>query len=522
MPTPTPPLPTPTPTPPPPSDRLAETDYPPPMVIPPLPAPQVPSQAQPLADVLVSVAVHRPMNYERPANYGIYASRSDGLVVSPDGLVLTVLDYSEPIGRIEVQTPGRGSFDGTIERADPITGATLLKTGASGLPFATLKAGATESNGEPVVLLGRDPNTINLVHAGYAGLARSYTSPDTPFFTLLPIGHMGVEGSVVVNRDGEFLGMSGLWPWYGTGPAPTGGPPPGPARPAVKASALLALLQGRLAQGADSIPAAVSYHGNDGRGWSASADWPAPGESLEGPAGDAMRSVGGLADVGSLDGWAYNVLGYKPGTALEFAYAQPQELRSADGKLLGEARYVAFWWSREGGQPDVVLCGTEPGRFGGAFVAGDLEPLRVAVKSAMNATSSAPSVPALPGYYSFDYPVKMTVASEKETYHSGEVVRFVVAVENLIDWPMPLYNLPPAIEVRNQARGGPWWQSQAGSQSQTIAPHDALTMDVVWPQLDSKGNVAPPGDYCVTTYWRTARDGVVGHGGPKACFTLLP
>jgi len=266
------------------------------------------------------------------------------------------------------------------------------------------------------------------------------------------------------------------------------------------------------------IPAAVSYHG---QGWGAFIDSPVTRELLHEPAREAMQSLGGPAEVENLGQLAYAVLRDKPGTVLELVYAQPQQLRSSTGELVGEARYVVFSWDRGDGKPDVVLCGAEPGRICGAFLAGGLAALKAAIDSAPRSgrlvvTSDAYSLPS----YSSGYPLKWSVLPDKQAYYPGEEVTFRVTIENQSDWPMTVYNLPPAIEVRSDGGPGPWWQQQPGAESRTIAPHETLTVEAPWRQVDSRGNPMPPGDYSVTVHWRTASDTQRGAGPGQ--FTILP
>lgn len=475
----------------------------------------MPAKAQPLADALVSIAVHPP------PYHGSHVRHVDGLVVGTNGLVLTVLNYSWPMERLEVLVPDMGSYDASIERVDPRTGATLLKVEASGLPFAPLEGGASIALGEPVVLLHRDAETGELVvREGYGAPATNEGSRDT-LFALLPIGYAGFNGAVVVNRDGELLGMAGVSSWWGTGFAPRG-LFPGPEWPAVKTASLGLLLKEDLREDAPFIPAAVSYHGHSrSQNWAELIGSPATRVLLYESAREAMQSLGGPTEVENLGQQDYAILGYKPGTVLEFVYAQPQQLRSSEGELVGEARYVSFWWDRGEGKPDVVLCGAEPGYICGAFLAGNLAELKTAVESAHESgrsgvISDAYSLPGYPG----DYPLEWSVAPDKESYRPGEEVTFTVTIVNQSDWPVTAHHLPPAIEVRTRSYPGPWWQQQPGTESRTIAAHETLTLDVPWRKVDSQGNPVPPGDYSVSVHYRTARGGQHGRGGIR--FTILP
>ncbi len=456
----------------------------------------LPGPAQPLAGALVSIGITPPYGY------GSREARADGLLVSADGLVLSVLDYSQPMGSIAVELPNKGALPADISRVDPLTGATLLKVDASGLPFATLSAGPSAAYGQPALLLTRDASDGNvLVRQGFAGA----DDPDAALFSLLPVGNQGSTGSPLLNAEGAFLGMAGAWPWWGTAFQAHSAPPPGPARPAVRAGVLLALLSGAGDGASPPLPAGLSYHGQAVAG---SVDSPVLREGVRQPAADALRSLGAQTSVAGLDGTAGDALGMKPGTALELVYAQPQDLRSAEGALLGQARYVAFWWGRAGGAPDVVLCGSEPGRFGAAFLAGGLAPLRAAIDSALVSPAAYSSPPRLPGYPG-DYPIRVTVQPDKPSYVAGETVRLTVTVTNQSEWSAWAFDFPPAIEVR-ALESGPRWQKPAGDGARLLSPHETVSVETDWPQVGLNGAPVPPGVYDLAVYWRDARGN--GHG----------
>lgn len=506
------PTPTPTPTMTPGGPSYNEADYPPPLGWLPMPELPVPAAAEKLAGAVVSVAVYPP------AGYGLddYLPRADGIAVGADGQVLTVLDYSWPIGRIEVRTADGKTYPASIVRVDPRTGATLLKAEASGLASASVNGGAGAANGEPVFVLSRSGQDGKLtVREGFAG-APTYAGQEDTSFMLLPIGEMGTQGSVLLNHEGALVGMTGTWPWYGSTWHGRGGPYPGPSRPAVKASALADVMEGRPGGDVDWAPALVSYHGVwGGLGWATSSS-PTALQALTGPIEDAMRDVGAPANVAGVGDQTRGLFRQVPGgeqeMLLEVVYAQPHELRSQKGKVLGLARWVAFWTGRADGAPDVVLCGIEPGRVGGAFLAPRLGPLTEALEAARKAVAgSYVSRTPLPGY-PLTYPSRQTIVTDKAAYLPGEPVRLTVTLENVSDWPVYAYDFPPAIEIRKNGPGQ-WWQQQSGGGTRTVPAHGSITADVVWPGVDSKGEPMQPGEYHVDASLRTARNARVGGAG---------
>jgi hypothetical protein len=454
----------------------------------------LPAVVEPYADSLVSVIVYPPAYYDEN-EYDV-----DGLIVGADGLVLTVLDYSEPMERIEVQVPGMGSYDATIERVDPSTNTTLLRIDASSLPFSSVEGDAAVALGEPVWLVHRDANTGKMVvREGYAAPATNEGSKDM-LLALLSAGPLGHTGSAVVNRDGELLGMVGQWTWWGTGFRPHG-PAPGPDRPVVKTSSLLSLLEDEMDEDSFFIPAAVAHHGS---GWTGPIDSPMTRELLAESARKAMQSLGGPAEVEKLGQQDRAVLRDASGTVLELVFAIPQELRLQSGESVGEARYVAFWWGRENGEPDVVLCGLEPGYICGAFLSGDLSELTEAAQAAPRSSRSMVTTDGhlLPGF-PFNYPLEVHAATDKESYRSGEPVTFVVTVENHSAWPIETHYLPPGISIHTRNSSRYWVRaSEVEVKSITVPAGETATLEFPWSMEDSV-NALPSGGYYGTVTWAT-------------------
>ena len=104
-------------------------------------------------------------------------------------------------------------------------------------------------------------------------------------------------------------------------------------------------------------PAAIAYYGPDTK----APDGPVTRELLAKPVQEALKDLWHPVQLESLSKRPGSLRPPELGTILELLYATPQELRGADGELLGSARYIALWWDREDGAPDLVLCGTDDG-----------------------------------------------------------------------------------------------------------------------------------------------------------------
>ena len=365
-PTPTPadstPTPTPTPTPFPAAIPLGQLPTP-------LPAADAPAYPNlPLMALPGSVAVWQDAVVEVVVRLANGRDLSQlGLVVDPEGGVLTVLSFLEEITSVSVDVPGRGAFPARIERVDPRTGATLLSIEASALSAAPPPT-AGVAPGQPVLLLSRHDETGALIVAETFA-SPSINAPDDLFALLRGYAPTQLRGTVVATREGTPLGLAGeRWSWSGSGLA-LGGPAPGPDQAAVLLGSALRLLEADSPDDAVT-PAAVAYHGQS---WGRFLDGPAARTLLAGPVQDVLRNLGEPVALDGLGGRPSGLLRLMAGTVLHLAYPEPQELRSPDGTLLGSGRYIVLWWAREGGAPDLVLCGPDSRHLGAAFATHDLD-----------------------------------------------------------------------------------------------------------------------------------------------------
>ena len=144
---------------------------------------------------------------------------------------------------------------------------------------------------------------------------------------------------------------------------PSSGPPPGPAQSAVLLSSALLLLSGAPANAAIT-PSAVANHG---QGWGRYVDSPTAREMLAGPVNEVLQRVGPAVPLGELAEGSRLDLVSAQGSVLDLAYHRPQQLRNRAGVAEGSSRYIALWWRRAQGAPDLVLCGPQMGRVGAAF-----------------------------------------------------------------------------------------------------------------------------------------------------------
>ena len=296
-----------------------------------LPSPPLPAAVESWQEAVVGVSVELTSGRTR---------NQQGLVVA-DGAVLTVLDPLEEIASLTVKVSGRGAFAAELERFDLRTGAALLAISAEGLVVAPDEH-ATVSHGEPVLLLGRDHDSGELVVKDTFA-SPSINAPDDIFALRADYTPNPQRGVVVVTADGTPVGLSGhLRRWYGQ--QIVRGMIGGIDLPAVLLDSALRLLK-RPPSDADITPAAVAYYGPTVR---RHVDGPVTRELLAEPVQATITDLGAAVPLENLDRRPGSVRPTELGTILELLYATPQELRGADGEVLGSARYIALWWGREG------------------------------------------------------------------------------------------------------------------------------------------------------------------------------
>ena len=443
-----------------------------------------------------------------------------GLVVA-DGAVLTVLNLMEKIASLSVKVSGRGTFAAELERFDLRNGAALLTVEAEGLTVAPGEH-ATVAPGEPVLLLSRDQDGSELiVEETYA--SPSLNAPDHLFALHGDYTPSLQRGTIVVLADGTPVGLAGhTRRWYGQ--KIVWGPIGVRYLPAVLLDSALRLLE-LAPSDADITPAAVVYHGPS----PGHVDGPLTRELLAGPVQAAITDLGErvpLEDLGRRWGSSYRP---ELGTMLELLYATPQELRGAAGELLGSARYIALWWAREGGAPDLVLCGAEDGDHLGAAYAthglGSFEaPMEEAPSSSPHSMVAAAPLHAPDygydrehGYSSEDYqyPYAWELTTDKSGYVQGETVKLTFTVTNTSDWPVPLDYAPPRVVIRSVQEHRDVAVFGYGEGRRVLQPGEIARFTMTWDQVHFEGGRAAPGHYVAQVHLANLANNWLLTPGPK-------
>ena len=470
-----------------------------------LPPPALPASVEAWRDAAVRVSVERASG--RPRD-------QQGLVVA-DGTVLTVLDPTEEIASLSVQVSGLGVFVAELERFDPRTGAALLTIGARDLVVAPGDRGRV-APGEPVLLLSRDQDGGELVvKETYA--SPSLNAPDHLVALYADYTSSVQPGATVVVADGTPVGLVG----YGRrfyGQQRVMGRIGGTDLPALLLDSALRLLEGVLSH-ADITPAAVAYYGPASTGH---VDGPVTRELLAEPVQEALRDLGEPVPLENLSRRPNSLEPPELGTILELLYATPQELRGADGELLGNARYIALWWDREGGVPDLVLCGTDDGNhLGAAFATNGLRSFEVLLEGVPSSSphSMVAAAPLLaPEYgYSIDdyqYPYEWELKTNKSVYVEDELVSLTFTVTNTSNWPVTLDYVPPRVTIRSDQDSRYVAVLPYGYGHRVLQPRETASFTMTWDQMHFGGGRATPGRYFAKAHLASLSDrrGLLGAG----------
>ncbi len=477
-----------------------------------LPPPALPASVEAWRDAVVRVSVERASG--RPRD-------QQGLVVA-DGTVLTVLDLMEEIASLSVTVSGRGVFTAELERFDPRTGAALLTIAARDLVVAPVDRGRV-APGEPVLLLIRDEDGGELV------VKETYASPSLNAPNHLVALHRDYtpslqRGTVVVAGDGTPIGLaSHAGRFYGQ--SIVWGGLSLRYLPAVLLDSAIHLLE-RPPSDLDITPAAVAYYRPDG---TKAVDGPVTRDLLTEPVQEALKDLGEPVPLESLSKKRPgSVRPPELGTILELLYATPQELRGADGELLGSARYIALWWDREGGASDLVLCGTDDGNhLGAAFATNGLRSFEALMEGAPSSSPHSMVTAARlrpPGYDSSDdyqYPYGWELKTDKSAYVKGEPVMLTLTLTNTSDWPVPLDYVPPRVVIHSLLEHRDVAVLRHGDERRVLQPDETASFTMTWDQMHFEGGRATPGHYVAHVHLANFASNWYLSAGPTAYEVIL-
>ena len=475
-----------------------------------LPPPALPASVEAWRGAVVRVSVERGSGRTRV---------QQGLVVA-DGAVLTVLDPMEEIASLSVTVSGRGVFAGALERFDVRTGAALLTVGVENLAMVTGKRG-TVAHGEPVLLLSLDEDSGELVvKETYA--SPSLNAPDHLFALHVNYTPSFRWGTIVVAADGTPIGLAGNTRKFDGQSIVLGGLNI-EYLPAVLLDSAFQLLEG-VPSDADITPAGVAYYGPDRI---PPVDGPVTRDLLAEPVQKALKGLGDSVPLENLSRRPSSLRPPELGTILELLYATPQELRGADGELLGSARYIALWWDREGGAPDLVLCGTDDGNhLGAAFATHDLSSFERLMEGAPSRSphSMVAAERLLPPGYSSDnyqYPYEWELKTDNSAYIQDELVALTFTVTNSSNWPVTLDYLPPRVTIWSIQEARYVAVLPYGHGHRVLQPHETASFTMTWDQVHFEGGRATPGHYVAKVHLANLANNWYLSPGPTAYEVIL-
>ena len=137
-----------------------------------------------------------------------------GMVVRPDGYVVTNFHVIQDANDIQVTLPGIGTYEARVVGEDPLTDLAVLKIEAEELPFVRFGDSRETQVGDWVIAVGNvmalkgGPTvTLGIVSA----LGRSLTTDRGSLYDLLQTDaaiNEGNSGGPLVNLDGEVIGIN--------------------------------------------------------------------------------------------------------------------------------------------------------------------------------------------------------------------------------------------------------------------------------------------------------------------------
>jgi hypothetical protein len=333
------------------------------------------SSAEPWNKAIVQV--WQPAENGKPAEL-----MSAGLVVGDGSQVLTLLDYENySTGNLIIITGNNKEYNATFQAVDARTDVTLLKLDGVRLPIVVLSnSSSIPEYGEEVLVWGWSYGSQNTL-TSFPGTVSSDQAPRPLFFSIISNGsNSGSEfpGGIVTDKEGKILGLMTLF--HETLAITLGGPDTEP--PIANIDYARELLNNQDQQYTSlSGPVISAIFSNGGVKGYYGGTLPSPSNYNEMSVAleDLMVKLGKPTETNDLnlsDGWYGNL----DGTLLVVVYPRPMELKTMDGKLVGQAKWVGIQWDRNGGQSNRLIYGEIPYTIKGGFeIGGDLTNLQQSV-----------------------------------------------------------------------------------------------------------------------------------------------
>jgi Do/DeqQ family serine protease len=151
-----------------------------------------------------------------PYQQGPLQGAGSGVIVSPDGYIVTNNHVVQDASKIEIVLNDKRSYEGTVVGTDPSTDLAVVKVKESGLPFLNYGNSDDLQIGEWVLAVGNPFNLTSTVTAGIVSAkARNINILGTPdgssiesFIQTDAAVNRGNSGGALVNTRGELVGIN--------------------------------------------------------------------------------------------------------------------------------------------------------------------------------------------------------------------------------------------------------------------------------------------------------------------------
>ncbi len=141
------------------------------------------------------------------------AESASGVVISPDGYIITNHHVIENAERIQVIMPEKGIFEAEVVGSDTMTDLALLRIDERDLTYVPLADSGNSRVGETVLAIGNPLGLQQTVTAGIiSAVERQVMIPGTDYaYTFIQtdaVVNPGNSGGPLVNLDGEIVGIN--------------------------------------------------------------------------------------------------------------------------------------------------------------------------------------------------------------------------------------------------------------------------------------------------------------------------
>ncbi|MDR1347850.1 MAG: Do family serine endopeptidase [Prevotellaceae bacterium] len=155
-------------------------------------------------------------NYNRPQQPRESRGSGSGVIISPDGYIVTNNHVIEKANEVEITLNDKKTYTAKVIGTDPSTDVALLKVDATDLPYLPFGNSDDVKIGEWVLAVGNPFNLTSTVTAGIVSakarnlghISNSSTMNIQSFIQTDAAVNMGNSGGALVNTRGELIGIN--------------------------------------------------------------------------------------------------------------------------------------------------------------------------------------------------------------------------------------------------------------------------------------------------------------------------